>query len=49
MNKIHRFMAFVMDLCCDVTDDSKEAILAIKEKVNIYLDNLINNDNTMDS
>lgn len=41
MNKVHRFMAFVMDLCCDVTDDSKEAILDIKEKINAYLDKLL--------
>lgn len=41
MNEIHRFMAFVMDLCCDATDDSKEAILAIKEKINAYLDKLL--------
>ena len=41
MNKVHRFMAFVMDLCCDATDDSKEAILAIKGKINAYLDKLL--------
>ena len=41
MNEVHRFMAFVMDLCCDATDDSKEAILDIKEKINAYLDKLL--------
>ena len=41
MNKIHRFMAFVMDLCCSQVKEDKETILMIKEKINIYLDNFL--------
>jgi hypothetical protein len=41
MNEVHRFMAFVMDLCCNATDDSKETIQDIKEQVNNYLNKLL--------
>ena len=33
-------MAFVMDLCRDVTDDSKDTILEV-EKNNTYFDKII--------
>ena len=43
MNEIHSLMASVMDLCRDVTDDSKDTILEVK-KNNTYFDKIISED-----